>query len=629
MTFRGVCAVSGLLGAGAMGWAQAAVPEWTVLLYMDADNNLEPAMMIDLMEAAQVGSSESVKIFALIDRTKGYSSDRLLNLPDFSTAKFVEVQKGRLRQIADWGEVDMADPKTLERFVDEGLAQAKGKRVKLVMSNHGGGWLPGWVDEDNGGEDMSQQEMAGALTGLARRHGRFEVLTFDACLMGNLETAYALRDTAKYLIASEELVPGLGFDYAAGLGALAANPKMSTVEFGTQFCNAAYDFYAQAPVQWLRDQELLFTISLVDLGKIEGARDALMGLAKELNTLRTQRPELMYRMHRAQRFTTTFGVMESDDSLSLKDAWEMAEFIKRGNGSPGAVTAANRFQQSVRSAVLHSQRGPGVRQGNGLTVFWPHQRLYLGQVQTAVNYGALAFHAGARTWVDFLEAYTKALATDVTPPKVTVTAPKEGENTIQFTWPQREIAQAQVFVGVEGSEKEVGWTILLGEMPYLDVDAGKASLEVVPAWPVITDGKQVRLAPIAATWTKDGQAFFDISALIQVPGEDEWQLGVLTMAGAENGAEGRLVRVAVQVDSTFRVLSDLTGVQARTIYRMVNFETGDYQIYEPPAAAPFAVEALSLKIANLNPGAYRFGMVFEDWSGNVAGGFVPATLSDD
>jgi len=71
---------------------------------------------------------------------------KLGGLDNWTGAKLVEVEKGKLKELADWGEVDMGDPATLNRFIDEGLKIAPAKRVNLQMSDHGGGWMPGWVD---------------------------------------------------------------------------------------------------------------------------------------------------------------------------------------------------------------------------------------------------------------------------------------------------------------------------------------------------------------------------------------------------------------------------------------------------------------------------------------------------
>ena len=50
------------------------VAEWTILVYMVADNNLESAGIEDLNEMEQVGSTEEVNIVVQMDRHKEYDT---------------------------------------------------------------------------------------------------------------------------------------------------------------------------------------------------------------------------------------------------------------------------------------------------------------------------------------------------------------------------------------------------------------------------------------------------------------------------------------------------------------------------------------------------------------------------
>jgi hypothetical protein len=44
---------------------------------------------------------------------------------------------------------------------------------------------------------------------------KFALMGFDACLMGNWETLVALNSLTDYVLASEELEPGHGWDWRA------------------------------------------------------------------------------------------------------------------------------------------------------------------------------------------------------------------------------------------------------------------------------------------------------------------------------------------------------------------------------------------------------------------------------
>src|SRR3954453_792990 len=50
-------------------------PEWTVLVYMNGDNNLERYAVINFAEMARVGSTDNVTILVQFDRIGKYTKD--------------------------------------------------------------------------------------------------------------------------------------------------------------------------------------------------------------------------------------------------------------------------------------------------------------------------------------------------------------------------------------------------------------------------------------------------------------------------------------------------------------------------------------------------------------------------
>jgi hypothetical protein len=109
----------------------------------------------------------------------------------------------------------------LRKKLAEGLipdAQAGG--VSLGMSDPQGSFLFNRAVEDG-------------LAPLFRKQ-KLDILGFDACLMSNIETAYAMRNLADCLIGSQENEPGPGWNYPAFLSALRVQPDMSAPELARQ-----------------------------------------------------------------------------------------------------------------------------------------------------------------------------------------------------------------------------------------------------------------------------------------------------------------------------------------------------------------------------------------------------------
>ena len=102
----------------------------------------------------------------------------------------------------------MADPETLQDFVAWGAVKYPAKKYGLVLWDHGGGSKTGiFIDELFENDTMYLYELGEALRGGGVM---FETVLFDACLMANVETAYIIKDYARYMVASEEVVVGQG-----------------------------------------------------------------------------------------------------------------------------------------------------------------------------------------------------------------------------------------------------------------------------------------------------------------------------------------------------------------------------------------------------------------------------------
>src|SRR5438045_3196918 len=99
--------------------AFAANAKWTVMVWMNGDNNLEDSVFADYQEMARVGSSADVRIIAQLDRL----AVRRVPLTDpewADTYRFlVEANKSPIpaNAVGSPGEVNMVDGKALCEFV--------------------------------------------------------------------------------------------------------------------------------------------------------------------------------------------------------------------------------------------------------------------------------------------------------------------------------------------------------------------------------------------------------------------------------------------------------------------------------------------------------------------------------
>ena len=188
--------------------------QWTVGVYMAADNGMDDQANVNIDQMKQVGSTGDVNVVVQVDRA---AWDPLPGCHRYF------IKKGGVDTLAELGQVDMADPATLSGFAEFLRSHYPAANYMLVLWDHGNGWYPGYgpsasaifIDDSYGHEmGVAGGEFAQAMAGVKQALGkRVRVVAFDACLMDMVEVADEIRDDCDYMLASEALEPTGGFPY--------------------------------------------------------------------------------------------------------------------------------------------------------------------------------------------------------------------------------------------------------------------------------------------------------------------------------------------------------------------------------------------------------------------------------
>ncbi len=244
--------------------------EWTFMVYLAGDNNLEEFGRSDLLEMKEVGSTPEVAIVAQFDQ-----------MSDGPTRRYY-LTRGRILEEDEigppLGEINTGDPQELTRFMLWTMQTYPARRYALVLWNHGTGWkeddiyhvargagiqasvrgrpidplVRGFAErakrpplfaptiksilargiayDDTSSDFLDNAEMQQAIqSALGVAHvEKLALLGFDACLMSMLEVAYQLRDVAQFVVGSQETEPGRGWPYGAILAELVKRPDQDT-----------------------------------------------------------------------------------------------------------------------------------------------------------------------------------------------------------------------------------------------------------------------------------------------------------------------------------------------------------------------------------------------------------------
>jgi hypothetical protein len=120
------------------------------------------------------------------------------------------------------------------------------------------------------------------------RDNEADIIGFDACLMSMLETAYILKGKSSFLIGSEELEPGSGWNYTLWLNDLVKNPVISPLYLSKSIVASYQNTYPHSGAVTLSCVDLLLIQSLLDQLEVL-SRSLINKMSTESNNLKIAR----------------------------------------------------------------------------------------------------------------------------------------------------------------------------------------------------------------------------------------------------------------------------------------------------------------------------------------------------
>ena len=250
----------------------------------------------------------------------------------------------------------MANPDTLTDFIQWGAGTYPAKKYCLVLWDHGGGSKTGiFIDELFEGDVMYLDELKAALENSGVR---MDTVLFDACLMANLETAWAIHNQADWMVASEEVVAGKGTAIGDWLQQLYYVPECDGKRLGRWICDMTAIKYANENDE--QAQELM-TWSVTDLSKIDelaGYFDRFFQLAGEAYE---KKPELLTNLVRSIFSSDFYGTGE-------ENMYDLASILYERFFNEIADPASHwQMIDSVTDAVPYCLHGSGRSSARGLS----------------------------------------------------------------------------------------------------------------------------------------------------------------------------------------------------------------------------------------------------------------------
>lgn len=201
----------------------ADAPTLTVLMYM-CGTDLQSDCVGDLYEMCEANIPENVTVVVQAGGASEWDDDRLTE----NRINRFTIEDNDFSRIEVCAWQNMGDQQTLEDYLDWAVSTYPADRYMLIFWNHGGGSNSGvCFDETADYDGLTIHEINDALYDFTEVMPDFhlDVVGFDACLMATYEMAAHMQYYADFMVASEELEPSLGWNYA-WLDALGENPSL-------------------------------------------------------------------------------------------------------------------------------------------------------------------------------------------------------------------------------------------------------------------------------------------------------------------------------------------------------------------------------------------------------------------
>jgi len=257
-------------------------PQWLVLIYLCADNNLEDASMTDFYEELWSGrDNDEVSIVVLYDRASGYRTDNPFGGDNWETTRFYRFSKD-YAFYTDLGELNLGDPLVLSDFVALARTYCEADHTALILWDHGSGWksvdttqplvtvkttesvvdIPLPIDiplglfsfvskaallpvesvdevkgvcwDDTNMGNLTQAEVRSTLALITDSGAtKLDLFAYDACLMGMVELAFGAAPYVTTFVASEDNESLDGFSFDGFLGGATLDASTTPDELGS------------------------------------------------------------------------------------------------------------------------------------------------------------------------------------------------------------------------------------------------------------------------------------------------------------------------------------------------------------------------------------------------------------
>jgi hypothetical protein len=355
------------------------VKKWTMLLFLNGNNNLNRFGRDNLMEIEKVGSTEQINVVVQWADMEYKRTQRLY------MTKSTDPTRVTSPVLAEMGKVDMGDWRTLVDFIRWGVVAYPAKHYFIVVWDHGTGWhdvkIKDISHDDASGHWITTEQLAQALAEAARVIGhKVDLYGSDACQMAMIEIASEVADSVEIYAGSEADIPVNGWPYIPLLTKWSERPEMGARELALLLTREYLEMYRK-----MRQPKKSATFSVFELGALPRMLSAIRRFGEEIGRIGGDD----WKKAKEAMIQTFAVTVDYGDLLDLAEQLETAKLARFDYGAVAELrTAASEFMPASGAVLRFADKAKGI------SIWMPGEKRWYQKY--LVRYSKLKFSLATR-----------------------------------------------------------------------------------------------------------------------------------------------------------------------------------------------------------------------------------------
>ena len=332
---------------------EQAGDDWTIMLYL-CGSNLESdygAASEDIEEVLAVNNQpEDINFLFQTGGTTYWHNSQI------SANKLCRFHADNHNLVLDEkiAQNNMGSASTLASYINWGMENYPADKYGVILWNHGGALDGVCFDDNYSGDGLTASEVSSAMDTVFAKNGstKLEFIGYDACLMGCQDIAEFNANYFNYMVSSEEVENGDGWDYEGWVDDLYAHKSTEDV------LKACCDSFISQYGTYGNDQ----TLSVLDLANMENYFNKFEAFAAAIkNTAKSN-------LSSFKNLLTSAKCFEDVSGYGLIDAYDALSKIKNNSTYSQYSAVIQETMDAFNELVIYSKKGNSAGKAYGLAL---------------------------------------------------------------------------------------------------------------------------------------------------------------------------------------------------------------------------------------------------------------------